>query len=87
MNTRSAAAQEAHRLKKKVKDFLQSPLLLEQYEAQIFSIIRSHLSGGLSDESGEKDGNLQSSSMQDDEIVEKTYELILGFISLPICKD
>lgn len=35
--------------KKRIKDFLENPLLLEQFEAQLFSIIRQNLNVSTQD--------------------------------------
>jgi hypothetical protein len=56
-----------------VKEFMDTSLLLEQYEAQIFSIIRQNLKGG--------DTKVPSS------LLERVFKLILKFLTLPICKD
>ena len=52
---------------------MDSMLLLEQYEAQIFSIIRMNLKGGAN--------GIPSF------VLEKVLQLIQKFITLPICKD
>lgn len=58
----------------KVKTFLENPLLLEQDEARIYSIIKQHLNKG-------------GSQSVPPEIVAKNFELIQLFITVPICKD
>lgn len=52
---------------------MESSLLLEQYEAQIFSIIRQNLKEGVS--------QVPSS------VLERVFSLILKYITMPICKD
>ena len=61
---------------KQIKSFLQNPLLLEQYEAQIYSIIRTHLQSTDS-----------SKGPLPPKIVAKNFELIYLFVTSPICKD
>ena len=58
----------------KVKTFLENPLLLEQDEARIYSIIKLHLNKG-------------GSQSVPPEIVAKNFELIHLFITTPLCKD
>jgi len=58
---------------RKIKAFMASPLLLEQYEAQIFSIIRTHLQ--------------TSGSKIPPNIVAINYDLVHLFVTTPICKD
>jgi hypothetical protein len=50
---------------------MENPLLLEQYEAQLFSIIRQHL----------------SLDQHDPAIILKNFKLIYYFLTAPICKD
>lgn len=52
---------------------MESSLLLEQYEAQIFSIIRQNMKVG--------DNQLPQS------VLEKVFSLIELYITIPICKD
>ena len=52
--------------------YLQNPLVLEQYEAQIFSVIRQHLAGD---------------EVHSLETFKKTYDLVWLFISVPITRD
>ncbi|CDW72650.1 heat repeat-containing protein 5b [Stylonychia lemnae] len=51
-----------------------NPLLLEQYEAQIFSIIRQNM-------------NIAQSKLIDPFIVMKNFKLIYHFLTIPICRD
>jgi hypothetical protein len=62
--------------KRKIKTFLASPLLLEQYEAQIFSIIRTHLQKQAA-----------GKSIIPPDITAINYDLIYLFVTSPICKD
>jgi hypothetical protein len=57
--------------KKRMREYLENPLLLEQYEAQLFSIIRQHI----------------SIELHDPTVILKNYKLIYYFITAPICKD
>jgi hypothetical protein len=50
---------------------MENPLLLEQYEAQIFSIIRQNIS-------------IKNS---DPEVIIKNYKLIQLFLTIPLSKD
>lgn len=56
----------------RIRAYLENPLLLEQYEAQIFSIIRQ---------------NAQLTATSDPGVVLRNFKLIYLFLTIPICKD
>eukprot|EP00347_Sterkiella_histriomuscorum_P002986 403366038 len=57
-----------------MKIYLNNPLLLEQYEAQLFSIIRQNVA-------------ITQAKLIDPYIVMKNYQLIYYFLTTPICRD